>query len=69
MLHHANGRFDWLISERQSVNSSREAASILSGKYRKFTLVHPVNIRHKLIEFWYLHDVKKQCNTSKAGFC
>ena len=33
--HHANGRFDWLISEHQSVNPSREAISILSGKYRR----------------------------------
>ena len=40
--HHANGRFDWLISEHQSVNPSREAISILSGKYKKFTFVHPV---------------------------
>ena len=34
--HHANGRFDWLISEHQSVNPSREAISILSGKYKRF---------------------------------
>ena len=40
--HHANGRFDWLISEDQSVNPSREAISILSGKYKRFTFVHPV---------------------------
>ena len=40
--HHANGRFDWLISEHQSVNRSREAISILSGKYKRFTFVHPV---------------------------
>ena len=40
--HHANGRFDWLISEHQSVNPSREAISILSGKYERFTFVHPV---------------------------
>ena len=32
--HHANGRFDWLIS--------REAISILSGEYKRFTFVHPV---------------------------
>ena len=37
--HHANGRFDWLTSEQQSVNPSREAISILSGKYKRFTLV------------------------------
>ena len=40
--HHANGRFDWLISGHQSVNPSREAISILSGKYKRFTFVHLV---------------------------
>ena len=40
--HHANGRFDWLISGQQSVNPSREAISILSVKYKTFTFVHPV---------------------------
>ena len=38
----ANGHFNWLISEHQSVNLSREAVSILSGKYKRFTFVHPV---------------------------
>ena len=42
MHHHANGRFDWLISEHQSVDPSREAIFILSGKYKGFTFVHPV---------------------------
>ena len=42
--HHANGRFDWLISEHQSVNPSREAIAILSGKYKRFTFVDPVTI-------------------------
>ena len=37
-----NGRFDWLISDHQSVNPSREAIFILSGKYKGFTFVHPV---------------------------
>ena len=32
---YANGCFDWLISGQQSVNPSREAISIASGKYRK----------------------------------
>ena len=41
--HHANGSFDWLISDHQSVNPSREAISILSGKYKRFTFVHPVS--------------------------
>ena len=40
--HHANGIFDWLISEHQSVNPSREAISTLSGKYKRFTFVHHV---------------------------
>ena len=40
--HHANGRFDWLISGHQSVNPSREAIPILSGKYKRFTFVHSV---------------------------
>ena len=40
--HHANGCFDWLVSGQQSVNPSREAISILSGKYKSFTFVHPV---------------------------
>ena len=40
--YYANGCFDWLISEQQSDNSLREAISILSGKYKGFTFVHPV---------------------------
>ena len=40
--HHANGRFDWLISGHQSVDISREVISILSGKYKRFTFVDPV---------------------------
>ena len=44
VVHHpANASFDWLISEHQSVNPSREATSILSGKYKRFTFVHPVH--------------------------
>ena len=41
---HVNGRYDWLISEHQSAIPSREAIStgILSGKYKRFTFVHPV---------------------------
>ena len=43
--HHANGRFDWLISGHHSINPSREVISILSsGKYKRFTFVnHVVN--------------------------
>ena len=40
--HHANVRFDWLISRHQSVNPWREAISVLSRKYKKFTFVYPV---------------------------
>ena len=40
--HHANCRCDWLVPVRQSVDPSREAISILSGKYKRFTSVHPV---------------------------
>ena len=40
--HHANGRFDWLIFGHQSVNPSREVIPIQSGKYKRFTFVHPV---------------------------
>ena len=32
MHHHANGCFDWLISEHQSADPWREAVSILYGK-------------------------------------
>ena len=40
--HYANGSFDWLLSGHQSVNPLREAISILSGKYKRFTFVRPV---------------------------
>ena len=39
--HHANSRFDLLLSGHQSINPSREAISILSGKYKRFMFVHP----------------------------
>ena len=42
VCHHANGRFDWLLSGLQSFDPSREPISILSGKYKRFTCVHPV---------------------------
>ena len=44
MHHHANGRFDWLISEHQSVNPRREAIPILPGKRKRFAFVHPVQL-------------------------
>ena len=48
--HHANSRFDWLISGNHSVNLSREAISLLSGKYKRFTFVYPVGKIEFLIE-------------------
>ena len=51
---YANGGFDWLISEHQRVNISREGISILSGKYERFTFVHPVLV---LISFILLRPV------------
>ena len=44
MHHYANSCFDWLISGHQTVNPSREEISILSGKYKRLTFVHPVII-------------------------
>ena len=38
--YHSDGWFDWLISEHQCVNPSREVISILSGQYKRFTFVH-----------------------------
>ena len=50
ILHHyANSSFDWLISGHQSINPSREAISILSGKYKRFTFVHPVGDRQFIL--------------------
>ena len=40
--HYVNECFDWLISVQQSINPWREAISMLSGKYKRFTFVHPV---------------------------
>ena len=40
---YANNCFDWLISGQQSDNPLREATSILSWEYQRFTFVHPEN--------------------------
>ena len=53
MQHYANSCFDWLISGHQSVNHSREAISILSGKYKGFTFVHSVVISLTLVRIFY----------------
>ena len=42
------GCFDCLIFGHQSVNPSREVISILSGKYKRFTFVHPVDLHNIL---------------------
>ena len=39
---HANGRFDWLISEHYRVNFSRKQISFNFGKYIRITFVHLV---------------------------
>ena len=56
--HHANGCFDSLISGYQSVNPSRKVISILSGKYKRFTLVHPVAIIYLWSERLQKHQLK-----------
>ena len=43
--HHTNSHLYWLMFGRQRVNPSREAIAILSGKCKRFTLVHPVEGR------------------------
>ena len=42
IVHH-HGHFGWLVSGHQSVNPSREAISILSGKCKRFTFAYRVN--------------------------
>ena len=43
MHYYANSCFDRLISGQQIDNPLREATSILSGKYKRFTIVHSEN--------------------------
>ena len=50
--HYDNGCIDCLISGQQSINPWREAISILSGKYNRFTFVHSVS-----------HSIKFRLNT------
>ena len=49
--YYANSCFDRLISRQQSDNPLREATSILSGKYKRFTFVHPEN-QHSFGNTW-----------------
>ena len=44
MNYYANSCLDWLDSEQQSDNPLKEAISILSRKYKRFTSVHPGDI-------------------------
>ena len=43
---YAKGCFDWLLSGQPSVNPSRQAISIVSGKCKRFTFVHPVQCHY-----------------------
>ena len=54
--HYSNGRFDWLSSEHQSVNLSKEAIFKRSGKYKRFTFVHLV--------LWIFIILDKEMNKS-----
>ena len=70
--HYAHGRFDWLISEVQRVNPSREAISILSGKYRRFTFVHPVTFKEgincsKITIAWKDKESASPCTSAFTG--
>ena len=47
MRYNAKSCFNWLISRHQSVNPSREAISVLSGKYKRLAFVHPLSERSK----------------------
>ena len=50
--HYVNSCFDWFISGHQSVNPSREAISILPGKYKRFMFVHPVaRLKVKILKY------------------
>ena len=48
--HYVNSCFDWLTSEQQNVNPWREAISLLSVKYKRFTFVHPVSPSMQYVE-------------------
>ena len=60
--HHANGRFDWLISGHHSVNPSREAISILSGKYKRFC----PSCAHVLIRPFKEYGNKRRTNKTRT---
>ena len=51
MMHpYDGGGFDWLISRHQGVIPWREAISIMTEKYKRFTFVHPVVVQTNLIK-------------------
>ena len=61
--HYANSCFDWLISEQQSGNPLIEAISILSGKHKRFTFVHPVGDRPFILldKQFFPSETDKRC--------
>ena len=62
--HHTNSCFDWLIFGQQSVDPPREAISILSGEYKRFTFVHPVvpcNKMHRAVHLRFSITVSSAC--------
>ena len=65
--HHPNCRFDWLISENQSVNPSRKAMSILSEKYKRKSFVFPRQYRN-CFSFKGLTLLCSEINQSKWPF-
>ena len=64
--YHVNGCFDWLISGYQSVSPSREAMSILSGKYKRFTFVHPVGTNAKFFSIKIIRVFQKLTSTDNT---
>ena len=50
VYHYANGCYAWLISGQKSGIPYSEAISILCGKYKRFTFVHPVYILKELTQ-------------------
>ena len=69
VLDHAIGRSDWLIISGQQINNPlKEAISILSGKYRRFTLVHPAYVSklcNKRITLKIVFTENSNCFTGK----
>ena len=65
---YANDCFDWLISEQQSFNPSREAISTLSGNWKRFTLVRHVSLEALTTpKCFSFKSVNKKCNDLTSG--